>query len=91
MVFAVEYKLPEHLYNVGFGTDITIKQLASTIQGIVGHTGTIIWDDTKPDGTPRKLMDSSKIQQLGWKANIGLEQGIENAYAWFCKNNATLR
>lgn len=86
VVFAVENTLPEHLYNVGIGTDITIKQLALSIQSIVGHTGHIVWDDTKPDGTPRKLMDSSKMQQLGWKPHIGLEAGIADAYEWFLNN-----
>lgn len=62
VVFALENKLPEHLYNVGTGTDITIKNLAETVQRIVGHQGTIVWDDTKPDGTPRKLMDVSKMK-----------------------------
>ena len=91
VVFALENKLPEHLYNVGTGTDVTIKQLATTIQKIVGHTGTINWDTTKPDGTPRKLLDVSKLNNLGWKAQIDLQEGIERTYAWFLENenNAT--
>lgn len=83
VVFAVEHVLPEHLYNVGTATDVTIKELAETIQGIVGHQGTIVWDATKPDGTPRKLMDSSKLNALGWKPQYDLESGIKNTYAWF--------
>ena len=86
VVFAVENKLPEHLYNVGTGTDVTIKELAETIQKTVGHTGEIVWDSTKPDGTPRKLMDVSKLNKLGWKAEIDLENGIEKTYEWFLKN-----
>lgn len=86
VLFAVENILPEHLYNVGTGTDVTIKELAETIQNIVGHKGELIWDSTKPDGTPRKLMDSSKLEALGWKSNIALNEGVESTYNWF-KNN----
>ena len=90
VVFAVENELPEFLYNVGTGTDLTIKQLAETIQGIVGHKGEIVWDSSKPDGTPRKLMDVSKMKALGWEAKISLEEGIESTYWWF-KENAVMR
>jgi GDP-L-fucose synthase len=86
VVFALENKLPEPLYNVGTGGDLTIKQLALTIQKIVGHTGDIIWDDTKPDGTPRKLMDVSKMNDLGWKHQVNLEVGIQLTYDWFLAN-----
>lgn len=65
VVYAVENRLPEHLYNVGTGIDVTIKQLAETIQKVIGHTGTINWDSSKPNGTPRKLMDVSKMHALG--------------------------
>jgi len=85
VVFAIENKLPEHLYNVGTGTDVTIKQLAEIIQKVVGHQGTINWDATKPDGTPRKLLEVSKLNKLGWKAEIDLQQGIESTYQWFLK------
>ncbi|MCF6223953.1 MAG: GDP-L-fucose synthase [Flavobacteriaceae bacterium] len=86
VVFAVENILPEHLYNIGTGTDVTIKQLAKIIQKVVGHQGEIIWDSSKPDGTPRKLLDVSKINALGWKAEITLEEGIASTYAWFLKH-----
>ena len=86
VIFAVENKLPDNLYNVGTGTDLTIKELAETIQKIVGHQGKIVWDDTKPDGTPRKLLDVSKMNNLGWKASIELSQGIEKTYKWFLEN-----
>ena len=86
VLFAVENILPEYLYNVGSGKDLTIKQLAETIQHIVGHKGEIIWDTTKPDGTPRKLMDNSKMENLGWKAEINLEDGIKQTYQWFLEN-----
>jgi GDP-L-fucose synthase len=86
VLFAVENVLPDHLYNVGTGSDVAIRQLAETIQKIVGHTGTIIWDRSKPDGTPRKLMDSAKMNALGWKSEIDLVKGVENTYAWFLEN-----
>jgi GDP-L-fucose synthase len=71
---------------VGTGIDLTIKELAETIQRVVGHTGPIIWDASKPDGTPRKLMDISKMHALGWRHTIALEAGIEKTYAWFLEN-----
>ncbi|WP_295200758.1 GDP-L-fucose synthase [uncultured Chryseobacterium sp.] len=86
VVFALENTLPEHLYNVGTGVDLTIKQLAELIQKVTGHTGEIIWDAEKPDGTPRKLMDVSKMHQLGWKHQVGLEEGITKTYQWFIEN-----
>jgi len=91
VVFALENKLPEHLYNVGTGEDLTIKKLASTIQKIVGHTGEIIWDDSKPDGTPRKLMDVSKMHNIGWKHQVDLEEGIQKTYNWFLENIESLK
>lgn len=86
VVFALENKLPDYLYNVGTGEDLTIKQLALTIQKIVGHEGKIIWDDSKPDGTPRKLMDVSKMHALGWNHKVNLEEGIQKTYKWFLEN-----
>lgn len=86
VLFALEHVLPEYLYNVGTGADITIKVLANIIQNIVDHKGAILWDSTKPDGTPRKLMDSSKLRGLGWKPNISLQQGIEMTYKWYLNN-----
>jgi GDP-L-fucose synthase len=86
VVFALENTLPDYLYNVGTGEDLTIKELATTIQKIVGHKGEIIWDATKPDGTPRKLMDVSKMHALGWKHEVNLEEGIQKTYEWFLEN-----
>nr|WP_144281253.1 GDP-L-fucose synthase [Chryseobacterium echinoideorum] len=86
VVFALENKLPEHLYNVGTGQDLTIKELAELIQKVTGHTGEIVWDSEKPDGTPRKLMDVSKMHELGWKHTIELEDGIAKTYQWFLQN-----
>jgi GDP-L-fucose synthase len=91
VVFTLENQLPDYLYNVGTGIDLTIKDLAQIIQRIVGHTGEIIWDCTKPDGTPRKLMDVSKMENAGWKAKIGLEEGIKWTYQCFLENFETLK
>ena len=87
VVFALENKLPDYLYNVGTGEDLTIKHLAETIQQITGHKGEIIWDSTKPDGTPRKLMDVTKMHNLGWKHKIELHEGIQKTYNWFLENS----
>jgi len=86
VVYALENKLPEYLYNVGSGQDITIKELAETIQKITGHQGNIIWDASKPDGTLRKLMDVSKMKALGWEYSTELEDGIKKTYQWFLEN-----
>ena len=86
VVFALENILPEYLYNIGSGKDITIKELAETIQNTIGHKGKIIWDASKPDGTPRKLMDVSKMKELGWEYTTELELGIEKTYQWFIEN-----
>ncbi len=86
VVFGLENTLPDYLYNVGTGEDLTIKQLAETIQKIVGHQGDIVWDSSKPDGTPRKLMDISKMHALGWKHKVDLEEGIQKTYDWFLEN-----
>lgn len=91
VVFALESKLPDYLYNVGTGIDLTIKELAETIQKIVGHQGQLIWDSSKPDGTPRKLMDISKMHTLGWKHSIELEEGIQKTYDWFLKNRDSFK
>jgi len=83
VLFALENRLPEYLYNVGTGVDLTIRELALCIQKTVGHTGDIVWDRSKPDGTPRKLMDVSKMHKLGWKHQVELEEGIQRTYDWF--------
>jgi GDP-L-fucose synthase len=86
VVYALEHKLDDHLYNVGSGKDVTIKELARIIQKIIGHQGAVIWDNTKPDGTPRKLMDVSKMKAMGWQYSTELEDGIQKTYDWFLKN-----
>jgi GDP-L-fucose synthase len=81
------YESPE-LVNVGVGDDVTIRELAETIRDVVGFRGDLTWDTSKPDGTPRKLLDVSRLHGLGWKAKIGLRQGVEQTYAWYLANVA---
>ena len=76
------YNSPE-IINIGVGSDISIKDLAELIKRTIGFNGEIIWDSSKPDGTPRKLMDVSKINTLGWKSSLSLEEGIKYTYNWF--------
>jgi GDP-L-fucose synthase len=83
VVFALENKMKDSLYNLGSGKEISIKELAELVQTIIGHKGEIIWDKTKPDGTPRKLMDSSKINKLGWNDGFSLENGLKMVYDGF--------
>jgi GDP-L-fucose synthase len=91
VVFALENTLPDYLYNVGTGEDLTIKELAETIQKITGHQGKIVWDSNKPDGTPRKLMDISKMHALGWKHKVKLEEGIQKTYNWFLEHVSEIK
>jgi GDP-L-fucose synthase len=69
--------------NVGFGSDVTIAELAKTVGKAVGYTGNIVFDATKPDGAPRKLMDSARLHSLGWTAQVDLESGLKIAYQDF--------
>ena len=82
---------PPDWINVGTGTDVTIRELTETVREVVGFQGKIVWDSTKPDGTPRKLMDVSKLASLGWRARIGLRDGIQRTYAAFLSELATGR
>lgn len=75
------------IMNVGTGEDMTIKELAEKIKDAVGYEGDIVWDTTKPDGTPRKILDVSKLHGLGWKHKISLNEGISSTYKWFKENN----
>jgi GDP-L-fucose synthase len=84
-VFLMRHYSDEQIINVGSGADLTIKALAEQVQRIVGFAGEIVWDTTKPDGTPRKLMDSARIFALGWKPKINLETGIRQAYDDFLR------
>ena len=77
-----EYSGEEHV-NVGTGTDVSIKELAQLICKVVGYKGKLVFDTSKPDGTPKKLLDVSKINSLGWKAAVSLEEGIRKTYEWY--------
>ncbi len=79
------YDSPD-LINIGSGTDVTIRELAELVCEVLGYDGTLAFDPTKPDGTPRKLMDSSRLFSLGWKPKISLREGIAHAHAWFLEN-----
>ena len=77
--------------NVGTGTDVTIAELANLVAKVVGYEGDLVWDRSKPDGTPRKLLDVSRLAELGWKARIGLEEGLAQTYQWFLENIDSVR
>jgi GDP-L-fucose synthase len=85
-VYLMETYSDSELVNIGTGIDVTIKELAETVKGIVGFEGSIQWDTNRPDGTPRKLMDVSKLHGLGWKHKIELKEGIALAYQDFLTN-----
>jgi len=91
--FLLQLSNPPDWINVGTGTDVTIKELTECVAAVTGYRGRIAWDATKPDGTPRKLMDVSRLTALGWSAKIGLREGIEKTYASFLAEKAagTLR
>ena len=73
--------------NIGVGEDSTIQELAELVRAVVGFTGEIQWDTSRPDGTPRKLLDVTRIRALGWKPRIDLERGIREVYKWFLENS----
>jgi len=77
--------------NIGTGTDLTIAELAGIVARVVGYEGEMRWDRTRPDGTPQKLLDVSRIHDLGWRASVGLEEGIQRTYRWFLDNLQTCR
>lgn len=88
-VFLMRGYSHEDLVNIGVGTDVTIRELGEMIADVVGFKGAFVFDTTKPDGTPRKLMDVSRINGLGWRATIGLRDGITSTYEWYRHNVAT--
>ena len=83
ILFALKNKINHDFLNVGSGIEISITNLAELIKNIIGYDGTIIWDKSKPDGTPRKLIDSTKINKLGWFSKIELKNGIKETYKWY--------
>jgi GDP-L-fucose synthase len=84
------YSDAEHV-NVGVGKDLSIRELAETIARVVGYQGELAFDPCKPDGTPRKLVDTTKINALGWHPRIGLEEGLRDTYRWYLENRDRLR
>ena len=90
-VFLMQHYNDSEIVNVGTGQDMTIAELASTVKLVTGFDGDIVYDTSKPDGTPRKLLDVTKIHALGWKHKIGLKQGLEKAYHWFEANQKNFR
>ncbi len=82
-VFLLENYDPPEVINIGYGEDVTIRELAETVCEAIGYKGALVFDHSKPDGTPRKLLDSRKLNALGWKPKIALHDGIRNAYEWF--------
>jgi len=85
--FLIDKQVDTDLLNVGSGSEITIKNLAEKIKKIIDYQGELIFDKSMPDGNPRKLIDSQKINKLGWKPSISLEEGLKITYSWFLKNN----
>jgi GDP-L-fucose synthase len=85
-----ELETPE-LVNIGAGKDTTIKELAEIMKAVVGFEGRLEFDTSKPDGTPRKLLDVSKLARMGWRAKILLREGIAATYRWFVENQGNLR
>lgn len=87
-VFAVQNWTDKGIMNVGTGEDVRIGEFAEVVSKVVGFKGKIIFDPSKPDGTPRKLLDVSKLSSLGWKSKVGLQEGLEKSYQWFLANVA---
>ena len=79
----------EPIVNIGWGEDVTIRELAELVMSVIGYRGRLIFDSTKPDGTPRKLLDVSRLTALGWQPRIPLKEGIERTYAWFKEHSTT--
>ena len=90
-VFLMESYSDEQIVNLGVGDDVTIRELAETVQRTVGFGGRLAFDVTKPDGTPRKLVDVSRLNNLGWKATVSLEEGIRRTYEWFLQHESDFR
>jgi GDP-L-fucose synthase len=91
LIFLMRAYEGDDLVNVGWGEDISIRELAELVKSTVGYAGKIAFDTTKPDGTPRKLLDTTRLNQLGWKPRIRLEEGLQSTYEWFLQHQSDLR
>jgi len=87
-LYLMEHYNDEEIVNIGVGEDVSIADLARLVGEAVGYQGEIVYDASKPDGTPRKLVDTAKINALGWQAGIALDEGIRSTYQWFLENEA---
>ncbi|NRZ61211.1 GDP-L-fucose synthase [Clostridium beijerinckii] len=85
-IYLMETYEGNEFFNIGTGKELTIKELAELIKETVGYDGEIVWDSTKPDGTPRKLLDVSRLEKAGWKYKVELKDGVRMAYKWFLEN-----
>jgi GDP-L-fucose synthase len=90
-LFLMQHYDGEDIVNIGWGEDLSIAELAAMVKGVVGFEGEIVYDRDKPDGTPRKLMDTSRLTALGWRPSIGLREGLEQTYRWFLENREAIR
>ncbi len=90
-VFLMEHYESPEIINIGVGKDISIRELAQLVKSVVGYEGDIVFDASKPDGTPRKLVNASKLFELGWQPGVSLEEGIRSTYAWYLANTDNLR
>lgn len=86
LIFLMNKYKGQEIVNVGCGEDLSIKELAGKVKAITGYKGQLVWDKSKPDGTPRKLLDVSRLRKLGWKPKINLDRGILDTYHWFVEN-----
>ena len=91
VVFLTERYSDAGPVNVGVGSDVTIRELAGLIGSVIGYHGELVFDTSKPDGTPRKLLDVGRLNALGWRASTALEAGLRTTYQWFCANESQLR
>jgi len=86
-VFLMEHRVGDGVFNVGTGQDVTLRELAELIRDVVGFRGELAFDTRKPDGTPRKLLDVSRLRALGWQARTALREGVERTYRWYCEQD----
>ncbi len=91
VLYLLQHYDAEPIVNIGWGRDVTIRELAELVMSVVGYSGNLLFDHTMPDGTPRKLLDVSRLEALGWRPKISLRQGIERTYTWFTEHFASIR